>query len=55
MPKLERITVGAILAALALYSAPVAYGQAEPPKPAQIVVNDSGGAMQNAMRAAFYA
>jgi len=25
-----------------------------PPKPAQIVVNDSGGAMQNAMRKAFY-
>ena len=26
----------------------------EPPKPAQIVFNDSGGAMQNAMRKAFY-
>ena len=30
------------------------WGQAEPPKPAQIVVNDSGGDMQNAMRQAFY-
>lgn len=28
--------------------------QSEPPKPAQIVVNDSGGDMQNAMRQAFY-
>ena len=31
-----------------------AWGQAEPSKPAQIVVNDSGGDMQNAMRTAFY-
>ena len=30
------------------------WAQAEPPKPAQIVVNDSGGDMQNAMRTAFY-
>ena len=30
------------------------WAQAEPPKPAQIVVNDSGGDMQNAMRQAFY-
>ena len=32
----------------------ITWGQAEPPKPAQIVVNDSGGDMQNAMRSAFY-
>ena len=30
------------------------WGQAEPPKPAQIVFNDSGGDMQKAMRKAFY-
>jgi putative spermidine/putrescine transport system substrate-binding protein len=30
------------------------WAQAEPPKPAQIVVNDSGGDMQGAMRQAFY-
>src|SRR3954468_24382153 len=28
--------------------------QGEPPKPAQIVINDSGGSMQNAMKKAFY-
>src|SRR6187549_3586711 len=32
----------------------IAFGQSEPPKPAQIVVNDSGGEQQAAMRAAFY-
>jgi hypothetical protein len=31
-----------------------AFGQAEPPKPAQIVVNHSGGAMGTAMRKAFF-
>ena len=31
-----------------------AWAQSEPPKPPQIVVNDSGGDMQNAMRQAFY-
>ena len=43
---------GVALAVLA--QVPVALAQTEPPKPAQIVVNDSGGAMQNAMRKAFY-
>src|ERR1700760_673019 len=32
-----------------------AFGQAEPPKPAQIVVNHSGGSMGSAMRKAFFA
>lgn len=31
-----------------------AWAQAEPPKPAQIVINDSGGAVQKAMREIFY-
>ena len=31
-----------------------AFGQAEPPKPAQIVVNHSGGSMGTAMRKAFF-
>lgn len=43
---------GVALAALA--QMPMASAQTEPPKPAQIVVNDSGGDMQNAMRKAFY-
>src|SRR5262249_38925410 len=40
-------------AALLLALAP-AMAQTEPPKPAQIVVNDSGGDMQKAMKKAFY-
>src|SRR5258708_27457097 len=32
-----------------------AFGQAEPPKPGQIVVNHSGGSMGTAMRKAFFA
>lgn len=44
---------GAALAAAALPGAR-ALAQAEPPKPAQIVINDSGGAMQSAMRQLFY-
>src|SRR5919206_355748 len=40
-------------AAVSLAVAP-AFAQSEPPKPAQIVINDSGGAMQNAMKKAFY-
>lgn len=40
-------------AALSLFVEP-GLAQTEPPKPAQIVVNDSGGAMQNAMKKAFY-
>src|SRR5262245_17068889 len=43
---------GVALAALA--QMPMASAQTEPPKPAQIVVNDSGGDMANAMRKAFY-
>src|SRR5688572_31299865 len=31
-----------------------AFAQAEPPKPAQIVVNHSGGSMGSAMRKAFF-
>ncbi len=58
MSKLGRMrgSVGAILAASAalLLGAPAAHGQGEPPKPARIVINDSGGEMQNAMRKAFY-
>ena len=41
-------------AALAAAAGP-AFGQAEPPKPAQIVVNHSGGSMGTAMRKAFFA
>ena len=40
-------------AALFLAALPV-HAQGEPPKPAQIVINDSGGSMQNAMKKAFY-
>jgi putative spermidine/putrescine transport system substrate-binding protein len=41
-------------AVLAIGSAGPVWAQAEPPKPAQIVINDSGGDMQNAMRRIFY-
>ncbi len=58
MSKLKRMTapVCSILAVSAaiLFAPAASYGQAEPKKPAQIVVNDSGGAMQSAMRKAFY-
>src|SRR6185436_20386151 len=40
-------------AAAAVASGP-AFAQAEPPKPAQIVVNHSGGSMGSAMRKAFF-
>jgi len=46
------LSIFGIGAALAISGA--ARAQTEPPKPAQIVVNDSGGDMQNAMRKAFY-
>jgi putative spermidine/putrescine transport system substrate-binding protein len=36
------------------FGIPTALAQSEPPKPSQIVVNDSGGDMQNAMRKVFY-
>src|SRR5947209_11132148 len=39
---------------LAAVVAAPALAQSEPPKPAQVVVNDSGGDMQNAMRKTFY-
>jgi putative spermidine/putrescine transport system substrate-binding protein len=45
---------GWALAFVLLAGASNASAQTEPPKPAQIVVNDSGGDMQNAMRKAFY-
>ena len=35
-----------------LWAAGPALAQGEPPKPAQIVINDSGGAMQGAMKKA---
>ncbi|MCC6471535.1 MAG: ABC transporter substrate-binding protein [Alphaproteobacteria bacterium] len=43
-----------LAAAMLALAATAAMAQTEPPKPAQIVINDSGGAMQNAMRKAFY-
>jgi putative spermidine/putrescine transport system substrate-binding protein len=42
------------VATAVLLGTAAAHAQAEPPKPAQIVINDSGGAMQSAMRKAFY-
>jgi len=58
MSKLERMrtSVCSIVAASAalLLGAAAGLAQTEPPKPAQIVVNDSGGAMQSAMKKAFY-
>ncbi|BBK45337.1 ABC transporter substrate-binding protein [Allostella vacuolata] len=47
---LTRILTAAAMLAAALPAA----AQTEPPKPARIVVNDSGGAMQSAMRRFFY-
>ena len=41
-------------AGAALLTARSAFAQAEPPKPAQIVVNHSGGSMGTAMRKAFF-
>lgn len=43
-----------VSAALAVGSVGPGWAQAEPPKPAQIVINDSGGDMQSAMRRIFY-
>jgi putative spermidine/putrescine transport system substrate-binding protein len=51
MPKLTKALAAA--AALLALTAPVP-GMAQPAKPDKIVVNDSGGDMQNAMRRAFY-
>jgi putative spermidine/putrescine transport system substrate-binding protein len=55
-PNLRRRDATRLLggAALAVAAGP-AFGQAEPPKPAQIVVNHSGGSMGSAMRKAFFA
>lgn len=47
------LTTLVMAGALALGAALPAWAQ-EPPKPAQIVINDSGGDMQNAMRSVFY-
>src|ERR1700682_3541797 len=41
--------------ATAFSAAAPAFGQTEPPKPTQIVVNHSGGSMGTAMRKAFFA
>jgi putative spermidine/putrescine transport system substrate-binding protein len=52
---MNRNSFSALLMAGALALGAVGPGQAqEPPKPAQIVINDSGGDMQNAMRSVFY-
>jgi putative spermidine/putrescine transport system substrate-binding protein len=51
------MTTRLLIATLLLAAMPVvgaAQTRPEPPKPARIVVNDSGGAMQSAMRRFFY-
>ena len=55
--KLNRRETMALLGSAAAVgmSAGPAFGQAEPPKPASIVVNHSGGSMGSAMRKAFFA
>src|SRR5437762_5706126 len=50
----RRETMALLGGAAAVSAAGPAFGQAEPPKPAQIVVNHSGGAMGTAMRKAFF-
>ncbi|MCC7275611.1 MAG: ABC transporter substrate-binding protein [Alphaproteobacteria bacterium] len=50
----RQILKGALATLAAVAPATAALAQAEPPKPAQIVINDSGGAMQSAMRQLFY-
>jgi putative spermidine/putrescine transport system substrate-binding protein len=52
---MNRNSFSVLLMAGAFVLGAVGPGQAqEPPKPAQIVINDSGGDMQNAMRSVFY-
>jgi putative spermidine/putrescine transport system substrate-binding protein len=52
---MNRNSFSVLLMAGALVLGAAGSGQAqEPPKPAQIVINDSGGDMQNAMRSVFY-
>jgi putative spermidine/putrescine transport system substrate-binding protein len=51
----RRKVVGLLGGMTALMAAGPAFAQAEPPKPAQIVVNHSGGSMGAAMRKAFFA
>jgi putative spermidine/putrescine transport system substrate-binding protein len=50
---LKGIAKAALLLAAGLMPAP-ALAQSQPPKPDHIVINDSGGAMQSAMRKIFY-
>ena len=50
----RRETMAMLGGAAAVTAAGPAFGQAEPPKPAQIVVNHSGGSMGSAMRKAFF-
>ena len=50
----RRETMALLGGAAAVTAAGPAFGQAEPPKPAQIVVNHSGGSMGSAMRKAFF-
>jgi len=55
MKKLNRRQAVSLLGGVAAAGAAgPAFGQAEPPKPAQIVVNHSGGSMGTAMRKAFF-
>lgn len=51
----RRETMALLGGAAAVTATGPAFGQAEPPKPAQIVVNHSGGSMGSAMRKAFFA
>ena len=50
----RRQAVSLLGGAAAVGAAGPAFGQTEPPKPAQIVVNHSGGSMGTAMRKAFF-
>ena len=50
----RRQAVSLLGGAAAVGAAGPAFGQAEPAKPAQLVVNHSGGSMGTAMRKAFF-
>jgi putative spermidine/putrescine transport system substrate-binding protein len=50
----RRETMALLGGAAAMGATGPAFAQAEPPKPAQLVVNHSGGAMGTAMRKAFF-
>jgi putative spermidine/putrescine transport system substrate-binding protein len=49
-----RLSAPLTAAVLAVSLAAPSWAQSEPPKPDRIVINDSGGEMQNAMRRIFY-